>query len=493
MIKYFNEPDSEIEISSDIGGGEPIYIYISPDRTFAIYSSSLKDIVSNHKKEILLKIDRKAISFLLQNGVIPPPNTVFCNLFLISIETTATLKKNEGIITLTTRNNKNLIKNSYADNPDGHYNDRDLLETLYSAITKKLDKGKENYLFHSAGKDSNALAIAIAEAGAQDRFTLITNKSTNDANLDESNLSAQIAQKLGFKHHILHQPKELGLKHLEEIENFFAHAPLPCTDPVSLAYPLYYSNYPFLAKSNLLDGMGNDIYLGHIPGKIEYKFQNISNILQHGRLSSLPIRSEGKFNSLTRSRPEWTGLIGFTHKESKSIFPESFNTREYWKNQDLPQNYFLFRSAVRGKIIDQEIYMRKVRNFGDVYNSNILFPWTDENLISYCMKIPKHLKYDEKNLRNKIFLRNLVNSKTSVDPDKIGKRTYFFEIKRIIKQNENYFSKTIKNCRLFSGRETATIADRLFLNLQRDNRESYFSSILINQLFLIAKWLESRT
>ncbi len=74
--------------------------------------------------------------------------------------------------------------NKNRDKVDENY----ILELLAEATISKLDETKPSYLFHSAGKDSNS--IAIAEAGYQDKITCISHQSKGEK--DESEISRQI-------------------------------------------------------------------------------------------------------------------------------------------------------------------------------------------------------------------------------------------------------------------------------------------------------------
>ena len=82
-------------------------------------------------------------------------------------------------------------------------------------------------------------------------------------------LIKNLAQKIGLKHKILHLPQHISSEHIELLINYFKNIVLPCVDGVSLAYPFYTLEVDF-KNSNVIDGSGSDIYMGHIPRKIEY-------------------------------------------------------------------------------------------------------------------------------------------------------------------------------------------------------------------------------
>ena len=104
---------------------------------------------------------------------------------------------------------------------------------MAEAAISRLDRSKPSYLFHSAGKDSNAIALAMAEAGYQDKITCITHQSMGDKN--ESEISRNIATRLGFKHQTVPELKSLNKARIESIYHYFENLPLPSTYNVTLA------------------------------------------------------------------------------------------------------------------------------------------------------------------------------------------------------------------------------------------------------------------
>lgn len=65
---------------------------------------------------------------------------------------------------------------------------------------------------------------------------------------------------------------------------FFSKTPFPCTDNVTLAYANYAEQLPEFEGANIIDGMGNDVYIGHIPGAREFLAQQISRYIKWTRL-----------------------------------------------------------------------------------------------------------------------------------------------------------------------------------------------------------------
>ena len=199
-------------------------------------------------------------------------------------------------------------------------NENFILELLANATIERIDKNKPSFLFHSAGKDSNTIALSLAEAGWQNKVTLITHKSKGNA--DESEISSKIAKKLGFKHKILFQVEKFESHHKQLIKNNFIKSNFPCVDNVSLAYPLYVHQLPELKNSNIIDGGGNDSYMMYLPKAYKLKFLALSKLTHHLTFIRNKLISENILNPLFRTPAEWCGLSGLSFYDTKKIFPQ---------------------------------------------------------------------------------------------------------------------------------------------------------------------------
>lgn len=128
--------------------------------------------------------------------MVPPPATIHKNLFIIGIDYTANIDTKEGSINLgfDLKHPFNFAQREAEDGIEPDPNT--LLELIADASIDRINPDKPTFLFHSAGKDSNIIALALAEAGWQDRVTLVTHKS--DGPGDESILSKEIAKSWGL-------------------------------------------------------------------------------------------------------------------------------------------------------------------------------------------------------------------------------------------------------------------------------------------------------
>lgn len=230
-----------------------------------------------------------------------------------------------------------------------------ILQMLAEATINCIDEFKPNFLFGSAGKDSNCFAPTLAEADWQDKATLITYKSKDNA--DEGEISANIAKKLKFKYSIMHEFDQLTPEYSSKIVKFFANISFLNMEFGSLVYPLYLYQLPELRGANIIVGMGNDIYIGHIPDRAEFKRQQLSKFLKHSRKFSKYFASERLMNVAGLSRSEWTGLVRLSYADAKKMLPCVYDVSDFWLKRDNNQDYLDFRSSICRTIIDKEIFI----------------------------------------------------------------------------------------------------------------------------------------
>lgn len=487
MVKQYIAGMPSLIIKSDLAGEFPLYLYWSQDKQTLLYSKSITDLLDNQRVSKPLSISNEGLSFLLQSGVVPPPMTAFQHIFILGIGDAAEIKTNNGKIEVDFNHEFLFVNTNRPAKEETNPDEGLILQMLAEATISRIDESKPSFLFHSAGKDSNSIALALAEAGWQDKVTLVTHKSKGAA--DESEISAKIAKQLGFKHQVLHEVDNLEKGHKLIVEDYFVRSPFPCTDNVSLAYPLYAYQLPELKGANIIDGMGNDVYIGHIPGRSEFKRQNISRYLKYSRILTQYTSSESMFHIAGRARCEWTGLSGFSYSDAKCILPELRNVAKYWFTSDNSSDYLDFRASIRGTIIDQEVFTRKVRNFSDSYNSNLILPFTRQEIAEYFLKIPEAYLFDRNKLKNKLILRKMLKERINLDSAKLGKLVFSYDSSAIVLLNWAYITQEIYACKLWNQTGLIKILNRLKKSMQSKHRYADFSGRLIYRMYLLSSWV----
>jgi asparagine synthase (glutamine-hydrolysing) len=471
---------NEIVLKSDLAGQNPLYLFDLKEKI--VYSNDINELLEFVKAK--LEVDPVGLSFLLKNGVIPIPNTIFKNLYIVSVGIEFRIFKNKNNLVIDIKNEFPFYRDTNKTNsPD----DSEILSLLSKATISKINPSKETYMFHSSGKDSNMLALALSESNYKD-ITFVSHKSEGAS--DESQVSKSIAEKLGFKHSVLSLPDRLEKKHYDSINDYFTNIPLPVIDEVTLAYPIYNTQLNF-KESNIIDGLGNDSYIGYIPNKREYilatylsKFSFLKNLTNK-------LNSENYFNIFGLNKIEWTGFMGFMNKDLSDFYPDFISSDKYWIDLERSLkhlSYIELKAQVRGGFLDHEMFMRKVRNFADVNNANLIFPWADTAVSEYVFNLdPKYL-YNEKELKNKLFLKKILKDRIGLDSEKLGKLGFTFNYWELLENNSENVENEIINCKLWDKKEVTRIYNRLRLRSKINSRFSTRAKSLIHRLFIISSW-----
>jgi asparagine synthase (glutamine-hydrolysing) len=494
MNNYYtpNQPDQVLK--SDLAGELPLYLYWPQDKKTLLYSKSITELLNDSRGPKSLKVSGEGISFLLQSGVVPPPKTAYQDIYIVSIGDTANVHTVNGKVEVTFQHEFPFM-NANRLQPDEMQPDEDLiLEMLAEATISRIDESKPSFLFHSAGKDSNSIALALAEAGWQDKVTLITHKSKGKA--DESEISARIAKQLGFKHQILHEVDQLQSGHKQTIENYFVNAPFPCTDNVSLAYPLYAEQIPELKGANIIDGGGNDVYMMTPPSSRDQKIIPISKYIS--KLSTLRsfIPSESIFIPLLRAPAEWCGMGGFSFLDTKNILKGAVNVYDYWNSESKKRedwDLFDFKTDLYATTTISEVHMRKFRNFTDVMEANSLTPFSNETVTKYFAKMPEEYLFDRKSLKNKLILRKILKERLGLDSDAVGKMGWTYDSHSIVIHNWGYLTDEIYACTLWHQPGLVKLVNRLRNRMDGKGWGAGASGRLLYRIYLISAWFNYNT
>lgn len=505
MIKFINKLVN-IEIKSYDETFGPLYIYLSQKKDSIIYSDTIKELLDCPKIPKPLKISPQSISFLLQSGFIPPPKTIYKNIYILGIGDKAKVLIQNKKFKLKFEHCNPFLKINIKEKKNNSLNCKDFLEILGTACIQQIDESKPTFLFHSSGKDSNSIALALAEAGYQKKVTLLCHDhgriSHDHSNKikNESNISYKIAKKLGFKHIKLKDfNRKIDTVKKKEIHNIFLKSPFPCLDKVMLAYPLYVSQISNLKNSNIIDGSGNDFYFGTPPSFKEKRFLLLSRIFQNFIIFRKLFNSENILSSLGRTPAEWVGgCNGFTYSESRKFYKPSKDLYNFWLNETLKRrhlSYIDFKTSILTPWTTAEMHIRKVQNFADSVNSKLILPFTDRNVVNYITNLSEENLIDSNNLKNKIFLRQLLKKYIGLDSDKLGKYGWGFHPTELLFNNLKFYSSEIISCKLWEQDQIKTILKRLISNAIKAD-SSYIATnarTYIFNLYLISAWINKNT
>lgn len=476
----------EIVIKSDLAAEFPVYIYISEEKSKLYYSTSIKKLLDYSAITKPLTVSQEGISFLLQSGVVPLPRTVYENIFIVGIGDTANVKTINNKIELTFSHQFPFFNKDrdHEDDIDVEY----ILDILGEAVTSRIDKDKPSYLFHSAGKDSNTIALALTKAGYQDKITFISHQSKMGK--DESSISQDVATKLGFKHQIIYEPDKIEKKHIDSINHYFENIPLPCMDNIALVYPLYETQIDF-NHANIIDGSGNDVYMGHIPNKKEFQRQQVFSKLRRFRPITGKLSSGTLMEAVTMTRTEWAGLLGFTYGDTRQILEHGIDVYPYWAKEDEKRkdwDYLDIRADIWGCNVEFDKVIRKSRNLADISNANLILPFANEKVAHYFSKLPEKYMFDRNQFKNKLILREILKDKIGLDSDKLGKMGYNVNYYFILSMMKKEIHHEIVSSKLWDQKYIEKVLNDIYRKIESKSLMSERLKPLIQRLYLISAW-----
>jgi asparagine synthase (glutamine-hydrolysing) len=476
-------------LKSDLAAEFPLYLYWPKDKSTLIYSRSITELLDDPRVAKPLTISCGGMSFLLQSGVVPPPKTAYEEIYILGIGDTAEVIRVNGKVEINFVHQFPFL-NANRLSPDEVRPDEDLiLLMLAEATISRIDPKRPSFLFHSAGKDSNSIALALAEAGWQDKVTLITHKSKGAA--DESEISAKIAKQLGFRHQVLHELDQLQAPHQQAIEDYFINAPFPCTDNVTLAYPLYSVQVPELRGANIIDGGGNDSHMMTPPTKRELKTHQLAK--WSSKLSGLRnhVKSESMLNPLLRTQAEWCGMAGLSLADANSIYPDNSSVYPHWKRESQERrgwDFYDFKTDILTSVTAAELHIRKARIFADAIGSNFVLPFANAKVADYFAKLPEAYLFDRETLKNKLILRKVLKDRIGLDSDAIGKMGWTYDSRGLVLQNWEAITREIYSCPLWHKPGLEEVVNRMRRRMDGKGWGAGAAGRLLYRVYLVSCW-----
>ena len=480
---------SGMVLESDLAGEFPLYLYWPQDQSTLLYSTSITELLNDARVPKPLKVSTEGLSFLLQSGVVPPPKTAYQDIYILGIGDKAKVSTINGKIDIQFSHEFPFM-NANRLQADEMQPDEDLiLQMLAEATISRIDESKPSFLFHSAGKDSNSIALALAEAGWQDKVTLITHKSKGQA--DESEISANIAKQLGFKHQILHEVDQLQTEHKHAINDYFLNAPFPCTDNVTLAYPLYAHQLPELKGANIIDGGGNDSHMMTPPTARELKVVPLSKLTHHASFMRHFVKSESLLSPLIRTPAEWCGMSGLSFADTKKILPDAVSVYPHWQQESQIRkgwDLFDFKTDIYSTRTIAEVHIRKARNFADSIHANIVLPFANQHVAEYFAKMPEQHLFDRKTLKNKLILRKILKDRIALDSDALGKLGFSYDSRSIVLQNWDWMLQEMQQCTLWHQPGLVKVINRMKARMNGKGWGAGSAGRLLYRIYLLSAW-----
>tara|TARA_B100001029_G_C15042361_1_gene444582 strand:- start:430 stop:1662 length:1233 start_codon:yes stop_codon:yes gene_type:complete len=313
----------------------------------------------------------------------------------------------------------------------------DWIDIFDEGLKKLNSTNKKPILFFSGGKDSTFIASRMQKNNIKGLFYSFV-KNNNEKKI-VSDLAEKLNIKIFFSNH--------NLKHLN-FEEVFKRIKEPVLDPAGLSVLLLLDinleNKINFSESIFIDGMGNDAYMGHLPGKVELQkffFQKLFfKINLHKLISTNNINKMGKFSDLFR--PDYAAHFPGSNIKLSNYYDQISFYGKYTNYNDI----VIQRALQRGIHYDFGCAINKSILYVNACdeNSNVFFPFLNENLINHYEK-RELMDYDYSKLVNKLSLRKYLDEELNfgkISPIKGIFKPTFLQIKFDSKQLE--LSKKIK-------------------------------------------------
>ncbi len=307
----------------------------------------------------------------------------------------------------------------------------DWIEIFDEGLKKLNSTNKRPILFFSGGKDSTFIASRMQKNNIKGLFYSFVK------NNNEKKIVSDLAEKLNIRVFFANH----NLKHLN-FEEVFKKIKEPVLDPAGLSLLLLLDinleNKIDFSESIFIDGMGNDSYMGHLPGKRELQKLFLQKIFLKLKLQKListdNINNIGKYGDLLR--PDYTAHFPGSNIKLKNYYDQISFYEKYTKHDDLVLQralirgiHYVFCSAINKSILYVDACDQ---------SSNVFFPFLNENLIDHYEK-RKLIDYDFPKLINKLSLRKYLDQELNfnkISPKKGIFKPTFFQTKFCQKQLE---------------------------------------------------------
>ncbi|QEF99621.1 hypothetical protein Mal15_36870 [Stieleria maiorica] len=380
-------------------------------------------------------VNPQALATLLYAGTVFPPDTLFRNFYAIGPGGTLSVDGAEP---------------DYDEPSDLFKEDIGQPEPFdpITCLAESMDASDVDLsqckLLLSEGKDSTGIAIALAELGVKVDCVTFAN---SDSNVD---MVTDVAHRFGHRLEVVrYDDLKIPDDHLQTLSQVFE----PTVDQAFLSYLLLPASV--FQGSVIIDGMGNDFYMGHLPTKDQFKATNwcavANRIVPRGlrdrikrRLfpnrdyCGIPLRTfsecQGLYNGFDR------GVLRNEIAEPRSL--DELDRR--WQEFGFQKG----RALSRGRYLDTYSFCGKSIALAEMAGAKIFFPWADPKIAERFEGLPPESKYQWPTV-NKLPLREAINKRFHYEQAKVGFRA---PIDGILDSNRQSFDQAVKASKLIPER-----------------------------------------
>jgi len=433
----------------------------------------------------LLEIDPAGCQFFLAYGLVPPPYTLYANVYVLGVGDRLEIDLDRDDASFR-------VEFPYFDrcsSQDGKFDSARLLRLLGGAVARALPPGVPAAFMQSSGKDSTGLLVGLREAGRSEVRAVTYDASYRE---EEGPIAAELARRFGVEHQVVPANPEGECR---AFLSFAERSPSICADLTLPAY-LYSLERAGVAGGVVLDGLGNDAYMGYVQPRTEAWLSALSAPRRWpatwGRLEVPSLGSRGSY--LLKSvlmYPAERSLAGSRLAPSTvtDLVPVDTPFSGYFAELDRRLRGLSptdFRAYVRGRIFDGCETMPKGRLAAAHHGARAVYPYCDAELIDYCFGLPVADRYDPRRRRNKLALRRLLEQEVGESHYLRHKGSFRCDVLRFVEVNQAVIRGELDAARaLFENWD-------YWIEFLFRRRSNYVHAYMLTTLFMLAAWLVRR-
>ncbi len=355
-------------------------------------------------------LSQGALALYLRLGFLPAPLSILRQEAVVNDFDTAfseDIDLEQGTFSRDLRQFTGQRNTGHAQRFDHQQAIEDIGETLLQT-TARLTEGYDHvFLMISGGKDSLSVAWALKELGRKATFLHCRNRGRED----ESGDVEKISELLGFP--CIYLPDDI-----HAVDDYFGdradRLPLPIADQAFFSYLRAVQEISKVlaqddgARAIVLDGMGNDAYMGHIPPKREKR------LLALPRVPLLPEALVAPFYGQNVMHYALETL--FCPKEERHFSGAGFAVHQGPISSDVARMFRKYshrpeerRALLRGGIFDIDCCIRKGALAAALEDRlDIGFPFLDPAWVRLYSQWPVEVLFDYDASFNKKLLRDFL-------------------------------------------------------------------------------------
>ncbi len=429
-----------------------------------------------------LLVSPAGCQFLLAYGLVPPPFTLYQDVYVLGIGDRLEAAERGVEISVD-------FPYLEAKSTGREHTDPARLEQHLAAAVERAIGGRPALLMQSAGKDSAALLIGLAAAGQRGVRAVTYRPRYRE---DEAPHAAELARRFGLEHQVVEADP---VRERELLLELCGSAPVICAD-VALAGYLRALDGAGVDGGVVIDGLGGDVYMGYVQPRAEALLSRLS-IAQHarglwGRIEPARLGAIGSYAVKSALMYPAERCLSGSHLSPRAVTELlPYQTPFSWFFERLDQRVAPMgptdrRAYVRGRIYDGAGTMEKARLAASRFGAESAFPFTDAALIAHYFNLPASQRYDERARITKLPLRALLAARIGESRYFAEKGSFRYDVLAFARANTRAIESEIRG----AGRVLQDV-DRwaTFLLSRLDN---YVHAYSLFTLFMLAAWLNRR-